>query len=289
MINLHLLYNKTYYSHLQQADFEESLTGYNKQIFNATFDHKRDYTPSPVATDTLILETLYPGLMVGNGNPHGGNLAENDIKNGFTFDYVTGQPIIPASTVKGILRTAFTSYPQVVSEFLQVMGRADVTDIAALDTEIFKGGDIFLDAVVYDGDIRGHVMGSDAMAPHTKEYESAAAYILLKVLPGVRFEFRFILSDGVLSAKEKKDLFSRLIRLFGVGSRTNVGFGKFKEGTSAIAERKMAKTAAAGDDKVVCPHCGAENYRFYQDQVTFRKRCFKCKEFLYSKEEWEEL
>ena len=43
------------------------------------------------------------------------------------------------------------------------------------------------------------------------------------------------------------------------------------------------------DDKVVCPHCGAENYRFYQDQVTFRKRCFKCKEFLYSKEEWEEL
>ncbi len=289
MINLHLLYNKTYYSHLQQEDFEESLANYNKQIFNSTFDHKRDYTPSPIATHTLVLETIYPGLMVGSGNPHGGNLADNDMKNGFTFDYVTGQPVIPGSTVKGVLRTVFSSQPQVISEVLQVMGRADVTDISALNKEIFKDGDIFLDAVIYDGDIKGHIMGSDAMTPHVAEHESASAYKLLKVLPGVRFEFRFILSDGTLTAEEKIDLFSRLIRLFGVGSKTNVGFGRLKKTTNTIYERKTATTVSGENVKVTCPHCGAENYKFYQDNVTFRKKCFRCKEFLYSKEDWEEL
>lgn len=289
MINLHLLYNKTYYSHLGQEDFEESLTRYNKQMFDSVFDHHRDYKPSPLATHTLILETAYPGMMVGSGNPHGGNLSESDMKNGFTFDYVTGQPVIPGSTVKGLLRTCFTSYPQVVSEVLGVMGRTDVTDIAALDTEIFKEGDIFLDAVLFAGDAKGHIMGSDAMAPHTKEHESASAYILLKVLPGVRFEFRFILSDGTLSAEEKVDLFSRLIRLFGLGSRTNAGFGRLKKASSAVPERRAEKMAPTGDEKVVCPHCGAENYQFYQENMTLRKKCFRCKNFLYSKEDWEGL
>ncbi|MCR5347730.1 MAG: type III-B CRISPR module RAMP protein Cmr6 [Fretibacterium sp.] len=54
----------------------------------------------------------YPGLMMGTGYPHeavtpAGDALTGDIQMGFTFDYVTGAPYYPGSSVKGVLRSLF--------------------------------------------------------------------------------------------------------------------------------------------------------------------------------------
>lgn len=52
------------------------------------------------------LETVYPGLLIGLGNSH--NLAlEGAVKCGFSFDYTTGLPYLPGSSLKGVLRSYF--------------------------------------------------------------------------------------------------------------------------------------------------------------------------------------
>ena len=77
----------------------------------------------------FCLKTVYPGLLIGIGNTHeagtriGGEDAEGaEIKLGFTLDYVTGLPVIPGSTVKGVLRCAFKRYRDYVADLLRESG-----------------------------------------------------------------------------------------------------------------------------------------------------------------------
>lgn len=58
------------------------------------------------ATETFHLVTTYPGLLVGSGYQHD-TKAKGDFKIGFFFDHTTGQPIIPGSSVKGVLHSLF--------------------------------------------------------------------------------------------------------------------------------------------------------------------------------------
>ena len=54
---------------------------------------------------------------------------------------------------------------------------------------------------------------------------------MLKILPDVKFEFRFRLADSMLSeecivsADVKRRLFMELLSIFGIGAKTNVGYG----------------------------------------------------------------
>jgi CRISPR-associated protein Cmr6 len=57
-------------------------------------------------TQTFGLKTTYPGLVLGTGIAHGIG-GEEEYKIGFFFDHATGLPMIPASSVKGVLRSAF--------------------------------------------------------------------------------------------------------------------------------------------------------------------------------------
>jgi CRISPR-associated protein Cmr6 len=70
-----------------------------------------------VARDTTSLEdfegseafslfTTYPGLFTGSGYQHD-TKALGDYKIGFFFDHTIGQPVIPGSSVKGVLRSVF--------------------------------------------------------------------------------------------------------------------------------------------------------------------------------------
>ena len=52
------------------------------------------------------LKTTYPGALIGSGLVHGVG-DDHEIKIGFQFDYVSGLPYIPGSSVKGILRSMF--------------------------------------------------------------------------------------------------------------------------------------------------------------------------------------
>jgi len=54
----------------------------------------------------LHLKTTYPGLVIGSGYNHEAGI-QSELKLGFYFDPTYGSPVIPGSTIKGILRSGF--------------------------------------------------------------------------------------------------------------------------------------------------------------------------------------
>jgi CRISPR-associated protein Cmr6 len=242
--NLNLLFYKTFYSKLgdntrfdernKVTVFEHDIITKSKILVGSRF-YKEDYKPvcEAVAPHKFMLKTAYPGLLIGTGYAHGVD-SDNDIKVGFSFDYVTGQPYIPGSSVKGLLRSYF-KHTEVIEELLGV----DEIDVKALEESIFgtqdeasdDGVDIFFDAVIRHGGKDGRVMGYDAITPHGKDLTKNPTPIkILKVLPEVVFEFSFKLQDSDIGDKkvtkeQKNELFKEILCCFGIGAKTNVGYG----------------------------------------------------------------
>jgi len=249
MRNLNLIYNKLYYSKLSEIDFaklsspkdyekkaavesfSKDITHCNDLLTKAVFNHSDDYNemPKDIMSHSFLMETVYPGALIGMGNPHGSHLSLADSNMGFSFDYVTGQPYIPGSSVKGVLRSLFKDHPEVVAEILKHITKKAV-DVKKLEYEIFDGEDVFFDAVIYKGNQIGHIIGFDYLAPHPQKTKSPIPIQFIKVLPDVSFEFRFKFStkDCVISQEEKVKLFQKLLELFGIGAKTNTGYGKLR-------------------------------------------------------------
>lgn len=61
------------------------------------------------ANSIIHLYTTYPGLLIGSGYQHE-VAAKGELKLGFFFDHTTGLPVIPGSSVKGLLRSAFPQW-----------------------------------------------------------------------------------------------------------------------------------------------------------------------------------
>lgn len=315
MTNLNLLFNKTYYSELgkDESSFSKSLERHNKKIFNTVFDHKNDYRPSKIASENdvndgkkgiVLLKTVYPGLLVGSGNPHGSHQSNDDINLGFSFDYVSGQPYIPGSSVKGILRSKFKQCPEAVAEILKTvlevnLGEDEVRIIKVLETDIFEGKDVFLDAVVYDGEpINGRLMGPDYITPHSSPIKNPVPVLFVKLLPEVRFEFRFKLYDSEIenvkiTAGKKKHLFKELLKFFGVGAKTNVGYGNFEDCDDRIFPKAPIREAVQHEQVQTpqndaqkpefkkCKVCGKRIYKYRLDGTENKAwkydTCFNCK------------
>lgn len=68
-----------------------------------------DYFSSQTDASKLKLYTTYPGLLLGSGYTHE-VLAKGEFKLGFYFDHTTGLPIIPGSSIKGVLRSVFPQW-----------------------------------------------------------------------------------------------------------------------------------------------------------------------------------
>ncbi len=241
MKNLNLLYNKRYYEDLGKDTFLTSLDKWNKKLFEAKFQES-EFKPLPVPGVTSFrMKTAYPGLLIGTGYAHGTGEtgADADLNCGFSFDYVTGQPYIPGSSVKGVLSSCFR-YPEVITSFLTKVKTEE--QVAELRASIFglpgeerpedksDGVDVFFDAVLYRGNTDNRVMGGDYITPHSSITSDPTPIFIPKVLPGVTFEFRFLLADSVIgertvTAAEKRELFITLLEFFGIGAKTNVGYG----------------------------------------------------------------
>lgn len=78
--------------------------------YNSTLT-KRDITkpydpPAELKIDRLHLEVLNPGLLPGVGYPHEVGYP-GEFKLGFSFDHTTGLPVLPGSSVKGVVRSVF--------------------------------------------------------------------------------------------------------------------------------------------------------------------------------------
>ena len=281
----------------------------NKILTNeafSPFDFGNEYVPHH-----FEMKTLYPGLVTGLGNVHESGDYTNEITLGFSFDYVSGLPYIPASTVKGTLRSPFIWYPDYITEILRniCVNREDI-NIKMLEYEVFgdfhnkdksdrpetkdknRGIDTFFDAVpirVENSDKL--LLGLDNITPHInkkhRELDGLTEPVplkMLKVMPGVVFEFRFALIDGIITAKEKQDLFKQVISDLGIGAKTDVGFGVMLEGKpqsqcdnagiSSPVKVEAAVSASAGSK---CKNCGKDT-GFDKKNKLYYDYCNPCNE-----------
>ena len=231
------------------------------------------------------LWTTYPGLMAGIGYYHDAGLNGN-ISAGFSFDYVTGLPYLPGSSVKGVLRAAF-SHPDYIRELIG----DDTADISAMEFAIFgerqkqreqappDGKVIFLDAFpagscdrteVPDekGKWRYQLLELDNITPHHQDKTMGLLtepnpLTFLKVRPGVEFFFRFLMPDvipfgngGSLSADVVSDLFQQILLDLGAGAKTNVGFGSVTDERPQMHKPVQAEGSTPIFSAGKCRKCG---------------------------------
>lgn len=248
--NLHYAFYKEYF----EVNTVEAIRDCNDRILMTTPLDYEDFTKGipGYSIQSFRMRTTYPGLLIGIGYPHEGHWEKQDkeeensdnakkakdetktnvaIKLGFMLDYVTGMPVIPGSSVKGVLRSAFRRYadhgenePGLVREFLKDILEAENAkqidvekiDIDLLESEIFDNGDIFFDAVIVRSDSKTvytkarakhtirelknpddpfdqehKIFAFDSITRHPDKIKNPIPIKLLKVLPNVQFQFRF--------------------------------------------------------------------------------------------------
>ena len=206
-----------------------------------------------LADQHVLLKTTYPGLLAGSGYPHEFRQDEAFML-GCSFDHTTGLPVIPGSSVKGLLRFACEADDgKHLKEMVQQLtGSSLDLDLEAFVDAVFDGSfkkddkkerlcsgdrDLFFDALPVISANPGHrVLGDDFITPHLHRPDRSMDGLknpvplrFLKVLPDVTFDFRFHLTGikGGLTAAERKTLFEHILLLHGIGAKTNVGYGQF--------------------------------------------------------------
>lgn len=230
---------------------EPTEAGKSEKVEFAAIDFKKrnealecflfDYTLSPVESwkqhpdyHGLLLKTTYPGLMLGTGYPH--ELGEKEvIKAGFSFDYVTGLPYIPGSSLKGVLKHYFPKTLEdrmnltYIQSAIPKLGEEEIVELANL---IFNHRDVFLGAFPSSKNKDRKLLAKEYITPHPNPTKNPLPINLLKVKPDIIFEFGFILKDDILTsgktvtADEKLAIFQMILMDMGIGAKTNVGFGR---------------------------------------------------------------
>lgn len=203
------------------------------------------------ANHSFCLRTRYPGLVIGMGELHGVGIAR-EIAVGISLDYVTGLPVIPGSSLKGVLRAAFSlgegmaarellkDLPEFCLERLVADIFGDSIRAQTKQRDDPKQRDVFFDAIVVKGNAQGRVLALDTITPHRRtdvlELAEPTPLAFLRIAPDVTLQFRFRLQDstlygqdgkpaGTLRAKAKASLFKQFLCAFGIGAKTNVGYG----------------------------------------------------------------
>ena len=247
--NMHYIYNVEYFDGLKllaidkagnEEEQQHRVEAKNELLYDFSFadvsmfqalEHMPEY-------QEFALYTQYPGLLVGTGTPHQISAA-GSAKQGFSFDFVTGVPYIPGSTLKGVLRSVFPGAKKKYSNEYEklirgLLGKGESFDVKKLTEDIFDGKDIFLGAYPTATDGDNKYLAMDYITSHKEKFKNPNPVSILKVKPNVNFRFAFLLKDSVIdgevvTASEKLELFRQLILLGGIGAKTNVGYGVFGE------------------------------------------------------------
>ena len=181
------------------------------------------------------LLTTYPGLVTGIGMAHATGM-EGEGKLGMTFDYTSGIPYIPGSSVKGLLRSVFPVIQKnkkrdeneekhlsekrqyIMSVWDDVRNRwAEKEDLPSLEENdldklaelIFEGQsaqtylsvyerDVFFDAKIVGNYEEKGILDFDYITPHKEALKNPIPIKFLKILPNVSFVFMFKLHDSKL-------------------------------------------------------------------------------------------
>ena len=245
---MNYIFNVEYFMDLYKDELNENeVWGKNSEnIINFRFSKgwKVNISEDITGYKSFPLETQYPGLLIGIGNPHSIDRV-GALKCGFSFDYVTGMPYIPGSSLKGMLRSYFpggeeqdkkdrNNRRRLIQSIIKEIKKGALLDVEDIEKDIFENNDIFIGAWPIIEEKEDNLLAMEFITPH-KEFKNPNPISLIKVKSGIKFRFDFILHDYikngeiVLTADDKKKIFKKLIVFMGIGAKTNVGFGKFEE------------------------------------------------------------
>lgn len=230
--------------------------------------------PEKLASDTMELQTVYPGLLIGAGIAHGfGGKGEAAL--GLSLDYVTGMPYIPGASVKGALRSAF-AHSDYIKELLkdEHVTELDSLDIDELTARIFgnpikgkrysvspKEQDTFFDAIVVS---EGKLLATDSITPHRQNTEllelaSPNPLTMIRIRPGVTFRFQFHLKETLgITPQQKLNIFRQIMLDLGIGAKRNVGYGVLHESQTGICEicgKPTKQNTKTGKFYPICGTC----------------------------------
>lgn len=98
--------------------------------------------------------TTYPGLVIGTGYIHDMKDENDAFKIGFSFDYTSGMPIIPGSSVKGLLRSAFPQRVVIPQKVTANQGKKEIWIKEILERKCGITGEVNVDELereIFDG------------------------------------------------------------------------------------------------------------------------------------------
>lgn len=219
------IHNPSFYFYKDEA--------YGKDIESFRLEENYETLFKIDGAKSFELTTTYPGLLVGSGYNHP-KLKENDddFQLGFFFDHTTGLPIISGSSIKGLIRSVFPQkddkyYEEKIrflkQEYSYTFDEKSIEDFFDNNAEV-----IFYDAYIASTDNTSKaIFGSDYITSHYSDEEngelkSPNPIKFLKILPSVTFNFQYKCSNQEL------EFFKSIILDFGLGAKTNTGYGKFK-------------------------------------------------------------
>lgn len=252
--NLNYIFYKEYYNGLLNDKFESSIKKCNEILLGTKL-----YNSTLCLLDNKLYNTIidlyvnYPGLLIGTGYSHTTGLSTEEIKTGFSFDYVSGLPYIPATSVKGTLKHAFCGEKSIYVEQNLQLDNSKITELKrkifgdSAESGLGKGNDIFFDAQILEGNFQNRILGSDNITPHKSVVADPQTVNILKILPGVKIRFYFYLIDTELkdgtciTTEQKRELFKNILMDFGIGAKTNTGYGILSE-KDLEADKRNEKT-----------------------------------------------
>lgn len=275
--NMNYVFNVEYFKNINLAAKDDSASLDKLKERNGEIVAFRFFDVAPLSECKDIpgyrefsLYTLYPGLLVGTGNPHEIAMKEA-LKLGFSFDYVTGLPYIPASSLKGMLRAYFPGdtkdaekekeYDSLIRALLEEVLKKDgiagseKVDVKRLKASLFENNDIFLGAFPVPsesgfGNEKGKLLDLEYITPHKEKFKNPNPISLIKVRPAVKFTFAGVFSDYeedgavLVTGAQKAELCKELLMLFGIGAKTNTGYGRFSEKKPVMQNLLPRATAA---------------------------------------------
>ncbi len=220
--------------------------------FSATFNISGDNFFS------TKMKTSYPGLLIGSGYSHEVGKVDENFKIGFFFDYTTGMPIIPGSSVKGVVRSIFKkldsdhkkqSVLEYLNSILQKIGMEsyEIKWWQELEKEMFEGERRGKNISIYERDKffeafvgkKEKCFCDDYITPHKDPLKDPKPLRFLKIAPNTEIIFNFEFHNGIILKEEKFYLIAHILKDFGIGAKINVGYGQFIFDELQVIKKKI--------------------------------------------------
>lgn len=192
-------------------------------------------------------EVMYPGALFGIGLPTIKSGDEYSI--GINFDFVSGEPVYPSTSVKGILRSIFTLDKS--KEYIKsIFKKYELTnnEVSLLEEALFEADNvIYFDAVfTRNGNNINKDVITDYITPHIDPSNNEKDYLkhkfkdmiinpniikMIRIPENTIVDFSFSIkdiniNDKIILNKDIFNAFKEILKFIGFGAKTNQGYGR---------------------------------------------------------------